>query len=55
MWNELQEQKAPLEETLKLVSLESTVDTIKKETILENRDKETGKIIEYRKLFALKI
>jgi hypothetical protein len=55
MWNKLQEQKAPLSETIKHVSLESTVKNIKQETVIENRDKETGKIIEYRKLFALKI
>ena len=55
MWNKLQEQEAPLSETVKLISLESTVKNIKKETVLEERDEETGEIIEYRKLFALKI
>jgi tetratricopeptide (TPR) repeat protein len=55
VWNKLQEQKAPIGETVKLVSLESTVKNIKKDTILEERDEETGKIIEYRKLFALKL
>ena len=55
MWNKLQERKAPLSETVKLISLESTVKNIKQETVLEEHDEETGKIIEYRKLFALKI
>ncbi len=55
MWNKLQEQKAPLIETVKLVSLENSLKSIKQETVLEERDKETGEIIEYRKLFALKI
>jgi tetratricopeptide (TPR) repeat protein len=50
-----QEQKASISETVKLVSLEDTVKDIKQETILEERDEETGKVIEYRKLFALKI
>jgi tetratricopeptide (TPR) repeat protein len=55
MWNKLQEQKAPISETVKLVSLNGTMKTIKEETVLEEKDKDTGKIIEYRKLFALKI
>ena len=42
-------------ETVKLTSLENTMQSIKQETVLEERDEETGKIIEYRKLFALKI
>ena len=42
-------------ETVKLAPLENTIQTIKEETVLEERDKESGKIIEYRKLFALKI
>jgi hypothetical protein len=55
MLNQLQEQKAPINESIKIVSLDSTLKSIKKDTILEERDKETGNIIEYRKLFALKI
>ena len=51
----LQERKAPISETVKLASLEITIQNIKEETVLEERDKESGKIIEYRKLFALKI
>ena len=51
----LYERKAPISETVKLASLENTMQTIKEETVLEERDEETGKIIEYRKLFALKI
>jgi tetratricopeptide (TPR) repeat protein len=55
MWKKLQKLKAPLSDTVKLVSFESTIKNIKQKTILEERDEETGKIIEYRKLFALKI
>ncbi|NHJ03291.1 MAG: tetratricopeptide repeat protein [Candidatus Heimdallarchaeota archaeon] len=55
MLNKLQEQQAPLNETIKLVSLENTIKNITKETVIEERNKETGQIIEYRKLFALKI
>jgi len=55
MLQKLQEQKAPLSETVKLVSLENSLKSIKQETVLEERDKETGEIIEYRKLFVLKI
>ena len=55
MLQELQEKKAPISETIKLAPLDSTIQEIKEETVLEERDKETGKIIDYRKLFALKI
>ena len=51
----LQEQKAPISETVKFASLENAIQTIKEETVLEERDKESGKIIEYRKLFVLKL
>jgi hypothetical protein len=50
-----QEQNVPIDETVKLVSLENTTKSIKQETVLEKRDQETGEIIEYRKLFALRI
>ena len=50
-----QEQKVPISETIKLTSLKNTMQNIKQDTVLEERDEETGKIIEYRKLFALKI
>ncbi|MHA1213048.1 MAG: hypothetical protein ACTSSH_11355, partial [Candidatus Heimdallarchaeota archaeon] len=55
MWNKLQEQKAPLSETMKLVSLENSLKSIKQETVLEERDSETGEIVDYRKLFVLKL
>ena len=55
MWKNLQEKNAPISETFKHVSLESIVKNIKEETVIEEKDKETGEIIEYRKLFALKI
>ncbi|MHA1435242.1 MAG: hypothetical protein ACTSO7_15480, partial [Candidatus Heimdallarchaeota archaeon] len=51
MLQNLQERKAPISETVKLASLVNTIQTIKEETVLEERDKESGKIIEYRKLF----
>ena len=55
MLRELQEKQAPLSEKMKLVSLKNTIKDIAKETVIEERDEETGKIIEYRKLFVLKI
>ncbi len=55
MWTKFQEQNLPLVDTLKQVSLENTVKEIAKDAIVEVRDEETGKTIEYRKLFALKI
>ncbi|MCK5047044.1 MAG: tetratricopeptide repeat protein, partial [Candidatus Heimdallarchaeota archaeon] len=55
MWTKFQEQNLPLVDTLKQVSLENTVQEIAKDAIVEVRDEETGKTIEYRKLFALKI
>jgi len=55
MLQNLQERKAPISETVKLASLVNTIQTIKEETVLEERDKESGKIIEYRKLFVLKL
>ncbi|NHJ31539.1 MAG: tetratricopeptide repeat protein [Asgard group archaeon] len=55
MWNDLRDRKAPVGEIVKLVSLEDSLKSIKQETILEERDEKTGKIIEYRKLFSLKI
>lgn len=55
MWTKFQEKNLPLVDTLKQVSLVSTVQEIAKDTVVEKRDEETGKTIEYRKLFALKI
>jgi len=54
MLQKFQKQNAPISETVKLVSLENTAQSIKHETVLEERDQETGEIIEYRKLFVLK-
>ncbi|MBY8994622.1 MAG: tetratricopeptide repeat protein [Candidatus Heimdallarchaeota archaeon] len=54
-WEGFQEKKAPISETLKHVKLENGIKRISKETVLEVKDEETGKVIEYRKLFALKI
>jgi tetratricopeptide (TPR) repeat protein len=55
IFHQFQEQKAPLSETLKLASLENTMNSVKQETVLEERDQETGVVIEYRKLFSLRI
>jgi len=55
MLQKFQEQKAPIGETMKLVSLENTAQSIKQETVLEERDSETGEIVNYRKLFVLKL
>ena len=55
MWNRLKEQKAPIQETLKEVHLDNSVKQLAKETVIEVQDERTGDVIEYRKLFALKI
>jgi len=55
MWNRMKEQKAPLKETLKEAHLDSSAKKLANETILEVRDERTGDVIEYRKLFSLKI
>jgi tetratricopeptide (TPR) repeat protein len=55
MWNGFQKNNAPITETIKHVPLKNTTEEITKETLIEVRDEESGKIIEYRKLFALKI
>ncbi len=55
MWNRMKEQKAPLKDALKEVHLNSSAKKLANETILEVRDERTGDVIEYRKLFSLKI
>ena len=55
MWNNFQKQNTPLAETIKQVSLENTAKEISQDTLIEVRSDETDKIIEYRKLFTLKI
>ncbi|NHK31932.1 MAG: hypothetical protein FK730_11310 [Asgard group archaeon] len=55
VFKEFKEQQASISETVKLVSLDNTTQSIKQETMLEERDQETGEIIEYRKLFALRL
>jgi len=55
MWQQLQKEKSSLVETIKQVPLENSINRITKETLIESRDEKTGKIIEYRKLFSLKI
>ena len=55
MWNQFKEKNAPLSETLEQIPIAETTKEITRETLVEIRDKESGEIIEYRKLFALKI
>lgn len=55
MWTKFQEQNLPIVDTLKQISLENTAQEIVKDTVVEVRDEDSGKTIEYRKLFALKI
>ena len=55
MWNRMTEQKAPLKETLKEIHIDTSAKRLAKETVLEVRDERTGDIVEYRKLFSLKI
>jgi tetratricopeptide (TPR) repeat protein len=55
MWINLQEQKAPLEDTLKQVKIDNSARQIADETIVEVRAEGTDEVINYRKLFALKL
>ncbi|MHA1211618.1 MAG: hypothetical protein ACTSSH_04065, partial [Candidatus Heimdallarchaeota archaeon] len=55
MWARLKEQKAPLKETLKQVHLDNSAKQLANETILAVRNEKTKEVIEYRKLFALKM
>lgn len=55
MWEKLREQNPPILEVLKQVPIEETTKNIVKDTIMEVRDEKTGNVIEYRKLFVLKI
>ncbi|MHA1219114.1 MAG: hypothetical protein ACTSSN_10680 [Candidatus Heimdallarchaeaceae archaeon] len=55
MFQKFQQQQAPISEAVKIVPLENIALEIKRETMLERRNEETGKFTEYRKLFALKI
>ncbi|NPE09765.1 MAG: tetratricopeptide repeat protein [Asgard group archaeon] len=55
MWEKLKEQNPPILEVLKQVPIEETAKHIVKDTVMEVRDEKTGDVIEYRKLFALKI
>ncbi|NHJ32096.1 MAG: tetratricopeptide repeat protein [Asgard group archaeon] len=55
MWQQLQKENSSLVETIKQVPLENSIKRITRDTLIESRDEKTGKIIEYRKLFSLKI
>lgn len=55
MWQILHEKNTPLVESIKQVKLDNSVKRITQETILEKRDEKTGEIIEYRKIYSLKI
>jgi hypothetical protein len=52
---DLQKENSPITNTLKHVKLANGIKKISQETNVEIRDEESGKVIEYRKLFALKI
>lgn len=52
---DLKNQKTSMKDSLNQVSLQKTIKRISKETAFEERDKETGEVIEIRKLFDLKI
>jgi len=55
MWEDLVQQKKPLVESLKHLSLEDGIIEMKKEIVLEERDERTGKPFQYNTLFALRI
>ncbi len=55
MWENLVKQKKPIVEALKHLSLENGITRITKDAVIEERDKKTRQMIEYRKLFVLKI
>jgi hypothetical protein len=55
MWLNLQEQNAPLEDTLKQIKIDNSARQIAEETIVEVRAEGTDEVINYRKLFALKL
>ncbi|NHJ31328.1 MAG: tetratricopeptide repeat protein [Asgard group archaeon] len=54
-WEGFAKEKKPLVEALKHLTLEEGMKKVTKETILEELDERTGKTIEYRTIFALKI
>jgi tetratricopeptide (TPR) repeat protein len=54
-WEELSKEKIPIDERLKHVPLINSVQRVSHEAVVEERDEKTGEIIEYRKLFALKL
>lgn len=54
-WEELSTQKKSIDERLKHVPLINSVQRVSHEAVVEERDEKTGEVIEYRKLFALKI
>ncbi|NHJ49622.1 MAG: hypothetical protein FK733_17665 [Asgard group archaeon] len=55
MWIQYKETKTSTSEILDQLSIEKTSNEIAKETLIEIHDEESDKVIEYRKLFALKI
>ncbi|NHJ03538.1 MAG: tetratricopeptide repeat protein [Candidatus Heimdallarchaeota archaeon] len=54
-WKNLQKQEPSVSEVIKQAKLENGLRNFAKETVLEVKDEKTGEIIEYRKLFALKL
>ncbi|NHJ49492.1 MAG: hypothetical protein FK733_17010 [Asgard group archaeon] len=55
MWINLQDQKAPIEDALKQIKIDNSAREIASETIVEVRAEGTDEVINYRKLFALKL
>ena len=55
MWIKFKEENAPISMTLKEIPIAKSVKELAQETLVEVRDEESDEIIEYRKLFALKI
>jgi uncharacterized protein (DUF3084 family) len=55
LWEKLRKENSPIITTLKHVALEQSVKRIRKDTTIEIRDEKTDEIIDYQKLFSLKI
>ncbi|NHK30954.1 MAG: hypothetical protein FK730_06345 [Asgard group archaeon] len=55
MWINLQEQQAPLKDALKQIKIDNSARQIAGDTIVEVRAEGTDEVVNYRKLFALKL
>ena len=54
-WKKLSDKKQPLTETVKQISLENTIRRITHNTDIEIRDEKTGEVVQYRRLFDIKL